>query len=195
AVYPTPTIGMVGLITDLAHTTTQEVKAAGDVVYAIGETTTEFGGSELQKLLNNGKISGKAPAIDLAVEVARQKAILEAIRAGFVQSAHDVSEGGVAVALAEKTFSAKDLGIDVTLAGSAVTALFSESQSRFILTVKEENAAAFEKIVTDAVKIGVVTADALVKISGDQGMLIEGTVEEFRSSWKGAIPCLLKSEA
>ncbi|MEK4427222.1 phosphoribosylformylglycinamidine synthase subunit PurL [Solibacillus sp. FSL K6-1523] len=195
AVYPTPTIGMVGLITDLAHTTTQEVKAAGDVVYAIGETTTEFGGSELQKLLNDGKISGKAPAIDLDVEAARQKAILEAIRAGFVQSAHDVSEGGVAVALAEKTFSAKGLGIDVTLAGSAVTALFSESQSRFILTVKEENAAAFEKIVTDAVKIGVVTAEALVKISGDQGVLIEGTVEEFRSSWKGAIPCLLKSEA
>ena len=195
AVYPTPTIGMVGLITDLAHTTTQEVKAAGDVVYVIGETTTEFGGSELQKLLNDGKISGKAPAIDLDVEAARQKAILEAIRAGFVQSAHDVSEGGVAVALAEKTFSAKGLGIDVTLAGSAVTALFSESQSRFILTVKEENAAAFEEIVTDAVKIGVVTADALVKISGDQGVLIEGTVEEFRSSWKGAIPCLLKSEA
>lgn len=195
AVYPTPTIGMVGLIKDLAHVTTQEVKAAGDVVYVIGETTTEFGGSELQKLINNGKISGKAPAIDLTVEAARQKAILEAIQTGLVQSAHDVSEGGVAVALAEKTFSAKGLGIEATIEGSAVTALFAESQSRFILTVKEENAAAFEKIIPDAKKVGVVTNDAIILINGDQGVLVEGTVDEFRSAWKGAIPCLLKSEA
>jgi len=194
AVYPTPTIGMVGLVTDLSHVTTQEVKQAGDVVYLVGETKTEFGGSELQKLID-GKISGKAPAIDLDVEVARQKAILEAIRAGLVQSAHDVSEGGVAVALAEKTFAANGLGVNVTLTGSAVTALFAESQSRFVLTVKEENAAAFEQIVKEAQKIGVVTEDVKLTIHGDNGVLVEGTVEEFRSSWKGAIPCLLKSEA
>ncbi|MGM9945985.1 MAG: phosphoribosylformylglycinamidine synthase subunit PurL [Lysinibacillus sp.] len=194
AVYPTPTIGMVGLVKDLSHVTTQEVKQAGDVVYLIGETKTEFGGSELQKLID-GKISGKAPAIDLDVEAARQKAILEAIRAGLVQSAHDVSEGGVAVALAEKTFAANGLGVNVTLTGSAVTALFAESQSRFVLTVQEKNAAAFEKVVKDAQKIGVVTEDATLTINGDNGVLIEGTVEEFRSAWKGAIPCLLKSEA
>ena len=194
AVYPTPTIGMVGLVTDLSHVTTQEVKQAGDVVYLVGETKTEFGGSELQKLID-GKISGKAPAIDLDVEAARQKAILEAIRAGLVQSAHDVSEGGVAVALAEKTFAANGLGVNVTLTGSAVTALFAESQSRFVLTVKEENAAAFEQIVKEAQKIGVVTEDVKLTIHGDNGVLVEGTVEEFRSSWKGAIPCLLKSEA
>ena len=82
--------------------------------------------------------SGKAPAIDLEVEAARQAALLQAIRAGLVQSAHDVSEGGVAVALAEKTFAAKGLGINVTLEGSAITALFYESQSRFIVTVKEK---------------------------------------------------------
>ena len=63
--------------------------------------------------------------------------------------------------MAEKTFGAKDLGVDVTISGSAITALFSESQSRFIVTVKEENAAAFEKIVTDAVKIGTVTSDTV----------------------------------
>ena len=194
AVYPTPTIGMVGLVEDLAHVTTQEVKAAGDIVYIIGETATEFGGSELQKLIN-GEISGKAPALDLAVEAARQASILEAIRAGLVQSAHDVSEGGVAVALAEKTFSAQGLGVKVKLEGSAVTSLFSESQSRFILTVKESNVAAFEAVVKDAQKIGIVTEDAIVTIDGEAGVLIEGTVEEFRSAWKGAIPCLLKSEA
>ncbi|MEK5331136.1 phosphoribosylformylglycinamidine synthase subunit PurL [Lysinibacillus sp. FSL W8-0992] len=195
AVYPTPTIGMVGLIEDLAHVTTQDVKATGDVVFVIGETKTEFGGSELQKLLNNGVISGKAPAIDLAVEAARQQALLKAIKAGLVQSAHDVAEGGLAVALAETTFGAQGLGIDVTLTGSATTALFSETQTRFVVTVKEENAAAFVETVEGALKIGVVTNDALVKINGDNGVLVEGTVEEFRSNWKGAIPCLLNSEA
>ena len=194
AVYPTPTIGMVGLVKDLAHVTTQEVKAAGDIVYLIGETKTEFGGSELQKLID-GKISGQAPSIDLTVEAARQKDILEAIQAGLVQSAHDVSEGGVAVALAEKTFSANGLGIQVTLTGSATTALFAESQSRFVLTVKAEDAAAFEAIVKEAQKIGTVTEDAKLTINGETGVLVEGTVEEFRSAWKGAIPCLLKSEA
>lgn len=194
AVYPTPTIGMVGLVKDLSHVTTQEVKQAGDMVYLIGETKTEFGGSELQKLID-GKISGKAPEIDLNIEAARQKEILEAIRAGIVQSAHDVSEGGVAVALAEKTFAANGLGINVTLTGSATTALFAESQSRFVLTVKAENAAAFEAIVTDAQNIGTVTDTSIITINGDQGVLVEGTVEEFRSAWKGAIPCLLKSEA
>lgn len=194
AVYPTPTIGMVGLVTDLKHVTTQEVKAAGDVVYVIGETATEFGGSELQKLID-GKISGKAPAIDLTVEAARQQSILAAIRAGLVQSAHDVSEGGVAVALAEKTFAANGLGIEATLTGSATTALFAESQSRFVLTVKAENVEAFEAIVVDAQKIGTVTEDAKLTINGETGVLVEGTVEEFRSAWKGAIPCLLKSEA
>ncbi|MFJ3390114.1 phosphoribosylformylglycinamidine synthase subunit PurL [Lysinibacillus sp. NPDC086135] len=195
AVYPTPTIGMVGLIEDLAHVTTQEVKVAGDVVFVIGDTKTEFGGSELQKLLNNGVISGKAPAIDLQIEAARQEALLKAIKAGIVQSAHDVAEGGLAVALAETTFGANGLGLDVTLTGSATTALFSETQSRFVVTVKEENVAAFVEIVKDAMKIGVVTNDALVKIDGDNGVLVEGTVEEFRSNWKGAIPCLLNSEA
>ena len=195
AVYPTPTIGMVGLVEDLAHVTTQDVKAAGDLVFVIGDTKTEFGGSELQKLLNDGVISGKAPAIDLTVEAARQNDLLTAIKAGLVASAHDVAEGGLAVAITEKTFGANGLGVDVTLAGSAVTALFSETQSRFVVTVKEENAAAFLETVKDAQKIGVVTNDALVKINGDKGVLVEGTVEEFRSNWKGAIPCLLNSEA
>ncbi len=93
AIYPTPTIGMVGLVEDLSHVTTQDVKQAGDVVYVLGETKTEFGGSELQKLVH-GKIFGKSPAIDLEVEASRQAALLKAIREGLVQSAHDVSEGG-----------------------------------------------------------------------------------------------------
>ena len=64
-----------------------------------------------------------------------------------------------------------------------------------IFTVKEEDRAAFIEIVKDAQKIGTVTEDAKLTINGEAGVLVEGTVEEFRSAWKGAIPCLLKSEA
>lgn len=194
AIYPTPTIGMVGLVEDLQHATTQEVKHAGDFVYVIGETKTEFGGSELQKLMN-GRIFGQAPSIDLEVEASRQKALLQAIQAGLVASAHDVAEGGLAVAIAETTFGT-NLGVNVTLEGSATTALFSESQSRFVVTVKPELAARFEEVVTDAKQIGVVTEEANIVInSSEQQPLIEGTVAEFQDAWKGAIPCLLKSEA
>lgn len=194
AVYPTPTIGLVGLVEDLSHVTTQDVKSAGDFVYLIGETMTEFGGSELQKMVE-GRIFGKSPFIDLTVEAARQEALLTAIQSGLVASAHDIAEGGFAVALAEKTFGANNLGVDVTISGSAITALFSESQSRFIVTVKEQNAKSFEEIVKDAVKIGNVTSNHAVIIRNERGEeWISGSVEEFKSAWKGAIPCLLNSE-
>ena len=193
AIYPTPTIGMVGLVEDLSHVTTQDAKKAGDLVYLIGESFTEFGGSELQKMVE-GRIFGKAPAIDLAVEAKRQQEILSAIQQGLIASAHDVAEGGVAVALAEKTFG-NGLGMDVTLSGSATTALFSESQSRFVVTVSPEKAAQFEESVSDAKKIGQVTGDNLV-INGEDGTAwINDSVAALRSAWKGAIPCLLKSEA
>ena len=125
----------------------------------------------------------------------RQKELLTAIQNGLVQSATDLSEGGFAVALCEKAFGAEGLGAGVTISGSAVTALFSETQSRFLVTVKEENAAAFEKAVADAIKIGAVTDSNRIVINGENGMLIDGTVDEFRSAWKGAIQCLLNSEA
>ena len=67
AIYPTPVVGMVGLVEDLDHITTQAFKNAGDLIYLIGETKPEFGGSEFQKLME-GKIFGKAPEIDLEVE-------------------------------------------------------------------------------------------------------------------------------
>ncbi len=192
-VYPTPTIGMVGLVHELSQTTTTEFKQAGDVIYMIGEAATEFGGSELQQM-TEGKIFGQVPAIDLDVEAVRQKELLSAIQNGLVQSATDLSEGGFAVALCEKAFGADGLGAGVTVSGSAVSALFSETQSRFLVTVKEENAAAFETAVKDAVKIGAVTDSNRIVINGDNGTLIDGTVEEFRSAWKGAIQCLLNSE-
>lgn len=194
-VYPTPTMGMVGIVHDLSQVTTTAFKQAGDAIYVIGEAETEFGGSELQQMVE-GKIFGKVPAIDLDVEVARQKGLLKAIQSKLVQSATDLSEGGFAVALCEKAFDAQGLGAEVELSGSPVTALFTETQSRFLVSVKDEHALAFEKLVPDAKRIGTVTAtDEIVIKSEDNTVLIEGTVEEFRSAWKGAIACLLNSEA
>lgn len=192
-VYPTPTIGMVGLVHDLSEVTTTEVKQAGDVLYVIGETTIDFGGSELQQM-TTGTISGKAPSIDLTVEAKRQKQLLIAIQKKLVESATDISEGGFAVALAEKLFDATELGANVTIEGSPVTALFSETQSRFIVSVSRENTEAFEALVEDALKIGVVTEDEQLTINNNNEVLISGTVEEYRAAWKGAIQCLLNSE-
>ncbi|WP_197407006.1 phosphoribosylformylglycinamidine synthase subunit PurL [Bacillus paralicheniformis] len=194
AIYPTPVIGMVGLIEDTDHITTQHFKAAGDLIYVIGETFPEFAGSELQKL-SEGKIYGKAPAIDLEVEQARQKALLKAIRTGLVQSAHDVSEGGIGVALAESVISSQGLGANVTLAGESAL-LFSETQSRFIVSVKKEHQEAFEKLVKDAELIGEVTSDSAMSVQSQEGQQwIHAQIEELESAWKGAIPCLLKSKA
>ncbi|MCU9614314.1 phosphoribosylformylglycinamidine synthase subunit PurL [Caldibacillus lycopersici] len=188
AIYPTPVIGMVGLVEHISHTTTQAFKAAGDLIYLLGETKQEFGGSELQKL-QYGKIFGKAPAIDLLTETKNQSEVLKAIRNGLVASAHDVAEGGVAVALAESVMCANGLGADVTLFGDAITALFSESQSRFILSVKQEHQMEFEAI-TSAVCIGKVTNTPELRITVNNEH-VSLTNNQLISAWKGAIPCLL----
>lgn len=192
AIYPTPVVGMVGLIKDVKHITTQNFKNEGDLIYVVGEAKPEFGGSELQKCLE-GKIFGRAPEIDLNIEHGRQQQILAAIQAGTVKSAHDLSEGGLAVALSESLFGGNSLGAAVTLSGDAVTELFSETQSRFLLSVSPEQKEAFEAIVKDATRIGIVTNDTKLSITSEnEQALVEANIQELQSAWKGAIPCLLK---
>nr|WP_304220300.1 phosphoribosylformylglycinamidine synthase subunit PurL [Fredinandcohnia onubensis] len=194
AIYPTPVIGMVGLIDDVSHVTTQEFKEAGDLVYVIGEAKEEFAGSELQKLIH-GEIFGPVPELDLEIEKRRQQQVLTAIRAGVIASAHDVAEGGFAVALAEKAFGAKGLGVKVQIQGDAVTELFSETQSRFIVSVKKENKEKFEQLVR-ANLVGEVTGDASYIVEDQTGKeVINLPVDDLRRTWKGAIPCLLNSKA
>jgi phosphoribosylformylglycinamidine synthase subunit PurL len=191
AIYPTPVIGMVGLVTDLDHITTQNFKANGDLIYLVGETKPEFGGSELQKL-QNGRIFGKAPELNVQLEKERQNQVLAAIRAGVVQSAHDLSEGGLGVAVAESLFGQNQLGATITIEGNPVTALFSETQSRFLLTVKKEHQTEFESLVA-AKLIGEVNDKAVLKVNGENNTILEASVNELKDAWKGAIPCLLKS--
>ncbi|MFF2853689.1 MULTISPECIES: phosphoribosylformylglycinamidine synthase subunit PurL [unclassified Peribacillus] len=192
AIYPTPVVGMVGLVSDLQHITTQTFKNESDLIYVVGEAKVEFGGSELQKMLE-GKIFGCAPELDLAIEQKRQQQILTAIQKGLVASAHDLSEGGLAVALAESLFGASKLGAKVNISGEPVSELFSETQSRFLLSIKPENQAAFEALVEDAICIGSVTADnKLVVETSSDSKVLEADVEDLQTAWKGAIPCLLK---
>ena len=180
---------MVGLIADTSHITTQEFKQAGDLIYLLGETKDEFGGSELQKLIH-GDIFGKSPALNLETEAKHQAAVLEAIRSGLVQSAHDLSEGGLAVALAECAIGSRGLGAAIELDGNPVSALFSESQSRFLLSVKKENSSRFESL-TGARLIGAVTEEPVLKISVNGETVIGEKMEKLESAWRGAIPCLL----
>jgi len=191
AIYPTPVIGMVGLVTDLDHITTQNFKSNGDLIYLVGETKDEFGGSELQKLVH-GKVFGKAPELNINVEKANQDQVLAAIRAGVVQSAHDLSEGGLAVAVAESLFTNEQLGAEINISGNLVSALFSETQSRFLLTVKKEQQTEFESLV-DAKLIGEVNETATLTVKADNNTVLEASVNQLKDAWKGAIPCLLKS--
>ncbi|RFU60601.1 phosphoribosylformylglycinamidine synthase subunit PurL [Bacillus sp. V59.32b] len=192
AVYPTPVVGMVGLIEDINHVTTQTFKNAGDLIYVVGETKIEFAGSELQKMIE-GRIFGKAPSIDLEVEKKRQAQILAAIKNGLVSSAHDLAEGGLAVAVAESLFGTGHLGADIKVTGDESTALFSETQSRFLISVKSEHRQAFEGIVQDAVNIGEVTSNGVLTVVNEENnRLVDANVGELHEAWKGAIPCLLK---
>ncbi len=193
-IFPTPIIGMVGLFESTDHVTPNAFQQAGDAVFLLGETEAEFAGSELQNIIENS-YRGQAPKLDLQTEKTRQTALLKAIQAGIIASAEDVAEGGLAVALAESVIRANGVGADIQVTEEATTGLFSETQSRFLLTVKAENVGAFEKLQTGAKKIGVVTNDETLTIKGkDNSILIKEQVDQLRKLWSESIAQLLKSE-
>ncbi|MET3683993.1 phosphoribosylformylglycinamidine synthase [Alkalibacillus flavidus] len=192
SVYPTPVVGMVGLIHDVNHITEQRAKNAGDLVYVIGETELELGGSEVQKWLI-GNYEGRAPQIDLDTEYQRQEQLLNAIRKGVISSAHDVSEGGLAVALAEKIMETS-YGLSISLTGEHLLELFSETQSRFIVTVSNDNRSLFEELVGDAMHIGHVTGDGELTLDWNGQIVIQQNVHALTNLWKGVIPCLVTSK-
>lgn len=189
AIYPTPMIGMVGLIEDHKHITTQEFKKSGDLIYILGKTFADFDGSELQKM-QLGRIEGVIRNFDLSIEKRNQELVLTAIQNGLIESAHDCSEGGLAIALAESAFK-HQLGISVQFELSSAQ-LFAETQSRFVLTVAPENKTRFEEMMGDAaVLAGKVTDEAIIEISATDGQIkIETAVA--RKCWEDAIVCLMK---
>jgi len=144
----------------------------------------------------HGVTEGRPPMIDLAVERAVQQAVLAAIRAGLVASAHDLSEGGLAAALAESCFG-RGLGARVEWTPNLRPdlALFSESQSRILLSAKPENAEKLAALLKEqgvpAARLGTVGGDRLtIKIAGHTA--VDAPVEELRRVWKEAIPCRMQ---
>jgi phosphoribosylformylglycinamidine synthase len=147
---PTVLFSVIGKIEDLRKAVTMDAKAPGDLVYLLGQTRDELGGSEYYALHN--KIGSNVPQVDAESAMQRYRAVNAAQEAGLIASCHDLSDGGLAVALAETAF-AGGFGISVDLYDVPVAAamredklLYSESASRLLVTVKEENSEQFEKL-------------------------------------------------
>lgn len=147
AVYPTPTIGMVGLIEDLKFITTSYFKNENDLIYLLGEDFEEMGGSEFLKIIYN-EVAGDSPNIKLEVEKKLHNSILTAIKNGLICSAHDVSEGGIISTIAECCIINIEKAIGATVNIPVKTcedfSLFSESQSRIIVSVSPVKQNEFE---------------------------------------------------
>ncbi|OXM86431.1 phosphoribosylformylglycinamidine synthase subunit PurL [Paenibacillus rigui] len=195
AIYPTPVVGMVGLVHDTDHITTQGFKQEGDVIFVLGETKAELGGSEFQYVLH-GVTEGRPPQLDLDVEKKLLNTVLGAIQKGLVASAHDLSDGGLAVALAESCISGR-LGAQVNFTTELRNdiALFSESQSRILLSASPEKAEELKQYIAGqgvpVQQLGNVTGQEL-QIQVNAKPVIQASVAQLEKVWKDAIPCLMK---
>ncbi|TOY70288.1 phosphoribosylformylglycinamidine synthase subunit PurL [Leuconostoc citreum] len=190
AIYPTPMIGMVGLLSDITNATTVNFKHAGDSIYVIGETSDSFNGSEIQKM-QRGELTGQLFAFDDTAEIAAQKLVYSAISKQLLSSAHDLSEGGLIVGLLESSF-AGDLSFDVQTK-QADKYLFAETPSRFVVSVAAEKAEAFEQLAgTQATKIGIVTDDDVLKVvTTNQTIMLSRTAT--KKVYQESLACQLKA--
>jgi len=141
AIYPTPTVGMVGVVEDVEHITRMAFTTPGDAILLFGDNTNELGGSEYLYHFHD-LVAGPPPSVDLFMERSLQQATLAAIRTGKVKSAHDCAEGGLAIALAECAVGGEEaVGFEVELKDSlpAVPLLFGEAQGRIVLSCAAED--------------------------------------------------------
>jgi phosphoribosylformylglycinamidine synthase len=191
AVYPTPTIGMLGLIDDVTKIIGKGFSAEGDVVALLGWHRSELGGSEYQKVVQ-GRITGDAPWIDINEEVRLQKVLLSAIRSGVISAAHDCSEGGLVVAVAEMAMAGK-YGAQLNWPYDRHAAdLFGEAQSRVVVTLRPESYEAFEAECfgnnVPIVRLGTVGGSSLSMWNGGNM-----SVDDLRVAYEGALPSIMAS--
>lgn len=189
AVYPTPVIGMLGIVEDLSHVTTSFFKEEGELIFLAGTNWGEVGGSAYLQAVHD-RVAGDCPRLDLDLEKRLQQCLLSAIQEGLVRSAHDVSDGGVAVALAESCFGPEDpIGatVELPIETRPDFALFGESQSMVVLSAREENAdrliAHFENARVPIQRIGWVGGDRL-RIND----LADLPVLELEEIYRNALP-------
>lgn len=199
AIDPTPTVGMVGIVEDAKHITTQFFKESGDAIILVGEPGDELGASHYL-LAIHGLKAGPPPRLDYDRELAVQDAVRSLIRMGLVKSAHDCAEGGLAVALAESCMSGeKMLGAAVEIPSAAAradVALFNESQSRIVISVKASNAASVLALLewrgVPASRIGTVTAAPDLAVV-TAGKTFTWPLGELHDKWTSTIGNLMES--
>ncbi|MFL5575344.1 MAG: phosphoribosylformylglycinamidine synthase subunit PurL [Gemmatimonadaceae bacterium] len=195
AVYPTPVVGMVGLIEDLSHVTRSGFHGDGHAIVLLGEPTDELGGSEYLARVH-GLVAGAPPRVDLEAEKALVEALLEAIRGGHVASAHDCADGGLAVALAECCVgdAERQVGADVDLspwAGLPLRALlFGEAQGRVLLSTPEaaDVLAIARRHGVPARQVGTVRAASAALRLTVAGRTIAAPLARLSDAYHGAIP-------
>lgn len=168
AVFPTPTIGMLGIIEKEEHVTTSDFKGANDEIFLLGTNRGDISGSEFVSV-EYGLTTGDAPFFDLQFEATLQKCCLELITTGLISSAHDVSDGGLIIALLESAIVGKQkFGFTVTLNDGDLALykiLFGEDQSRIVVTSKTENTGRIQNICSTfkipVERIGSVTSEKI----------------------------------
>jgi phosphoribosylformylglycinamidine synthase subunit PurL len=197
-ILPTPTIGMVGLIEDNRKIVTPWFKSEGDVVAVLGETRNDLAASEYAQTilgLSTDEVieNGHCPTVDLAEEKRLQDTLLTLIEAGLISSAHDCSDGGLAVAVAECSFSSlgrTSIGADLELESDLdeTTLLFGETPSRIVISFGAENEEAIRNIVErhPMTVLGRVGGDA-IRISVNGKPQISASVSDLEKAWSGAL--------
>ncbi len=202
AVYPTPVIGMVGVLDDIDHATGSQFRTPGDHIVLLGEPTDEIGGSEYL-LTIHGEVAGAPPACDPVQEKKLIDALLVAIQAGHVRAAHDVSDGGLAVALAESAMGDRDHLVGVTVDLSAWSALparallFGEGQGR-ILVATDDVEAVLATAAAHGVPariIGTVTEAAAGFTITTAQQTLSSSVSALAAAYHEAIPSLMRAPA
>jgi len=200
SIHPTPVLGIVGLMEDIGKAVSPGFKAAGDAVVLVGDSYGEIGGTEYLKTVH-GLEAGAPPAIDLEQEKRNQDFLLEAIESGLVRSAHDLSEGGLGVALAESAFAGgRKLGCEVDCDTDlrADALLFGESQSRILVTCRRKDLGGLMKSAgargVPARAIGRVGGtDIAVKSAGRE--ILRVPVETAFRAWKNGLPDYFKARS
>ena len=194
---PTPTVAMVGLIERDEWITTQFFKAAGDVIILLGDFGHEMGGSHFLKVIH-GRKAGRPPQLDFERELALQNALREIIRAGYVRSAHDCSEGGLAVAMAEACFNPSGpLGAQIDLGAAGEMRLdqllFNESQSRVVISTVSGNVEKVMELLEErgvpGHLLGIVGGDTLAVVTGRE--TLRWSLGDIHDDWFNAIATLV----
>jgi phosphoribosylformylglycinamidine synthase subunit PurL len=203
SIYPTPTIGILGILEDASKVLKIAFRNAGDIVVlldfepVVRRDKQEFSSSEYAKTLS-GTVAGEPPEIDLKAEKRLIDLLVALAEKGAIHSAHDLSDGGLALTLAESCFAAKDLGADIQLKEDAPVeyALFGERGARAVVSVTPDKLSALQVSALEfgvhATEIGKVTFDKALRIQYNGRTILSSSVDALKDVWANSLERALK---